>query len=177
MESFNDLLIRWQPFFTAGAGVAATLAGLLFVSLSINRDRIAAPENHVLLRLAQRSFGDLIFTLFISLMFLVPNHHPYGLIIPLFFIAATRGCWFINSFYRWSKRTTKKSAAAGALREQVFQILAYLGLLITMVGISRGNLVWTFLLVPVIALLLYNASMNAWLLLIMETSPDDKHPA
>jgi len=171
MESFNDLLTRWQPFFTAVAGVAATLAGLLFVSLSINREKIAAPENHVLMRLAQRSFGDLIFTLFISLMFLVPNHHAYGLVV-----AAARGCWFISSFCIWSKRTTKKSAVTGALREQIFQILAYLGLLVAIVGICLGNLVWTFLLVPVIALLIYNASMNAWLLLIMETSPDDKHP-
>lgn len=168
MESFNDVLTHWQPFFSAVAGVAATLAGLLFVSLSLNRDRITAEENRVFMRIARRSFGNLLYTLMLALMFLVPNHHAYGLAIALFCIVAVRGFWFLRLMVRQGKSATGESGPWGSWREQFIQLLAFLGLLIASVAIAMGQLIGTFLLVPVIALLLYNASMNAWLLLIME---------
>ncbi|MDB6125852.1 MAG: hypothetical protein JWQ71_4845 [Pedosphaera sp.] len=172
MESFNDLITRWQPFFSAVAGVAATLAGLLFVSLSINREKITAQENRKLLRLAQRSFADYLYALFISLMFLMPNHESYGLAIPLFMVVAVR-VWFL---IRVIQRSTKgeNPAALGGLRENVIQIVSCLGLVVAGVEIYRGQVLATFFLVPVIALLLCNASLNAWLLLIMERTAEEE---
>ncbi len=55
--SFTERVVQWQPFFITVATVAGTLVGLLFISLSINREAITA--DHKLLRLARRSFGDL----------------------------------------------------------------------------------------------------------------------
>lgn len=177
MESFYDLLIKWQPFFAAVAGVAATLAGLLFVSLSINREKITARENRILLRVAQRSFGDLIFALFIAILFLIPAHETYSLAVPLFILAACRGWLLARSFYRSAKNNLQNPAGFNGFREYAFQILSWLGLLAATVEIYRGKVLAIFFLVPVIALLLYNASLNAWLLLIMEKSPDENHPA
>ena len=54
--SFTERIVQWQPFFITVATVAGTLVGLLFISLSINRDAVAA--NQTLLRLARRSFSD-----------------------------------------------------------------------------------------------------------------------
>jgi hypothetical protein len=165
MESFYEVLTRWQPFFSAVAGVAATLAGLLFVSLSLNRDKITAEENRVFMRLARRTFGNLLYTLMLALMFLVPNHHAYGLAMALFCIVTIRGLWFLRIMVRGRDSATVQPVR---WREQTIELLAFLGLLIASVAISSGQYIGIFLLVPVVALLLYRASMNAWLLLIME---------
>jgi hypothetical protein len=71
--TFEQQIVLWQPFFTTVATVAATLVGLLFVSLSINRDKITAGSNRLLLRIAQRSFSDFIIVLLVALFFLIPG--------------------------------------------------------------------------------------------------------
>jgi hypothetical protein len=149
------------------------LAGLLFVSLSINREKITAQKNRIMLRAAQRSFGDLMFALFIALLFLIPAHETYSLGIPLFILAACRAWLLIRSFYRSTKDTRKDAAGRGSFREYMFQALSCLGLLAATIEIYRGAILATFFLVPVIALLLYSASLNAWLLLLMEKGTDD----
>jgi hypothetical protein len=173
MESLNDFLTRWQPFFGAVAGVAATFAGLLFVSLSINRERITAQQNRILLRVARRTFGDLMFTLFISLVFLLPTHDSTTLGVPLFILATCR-CWLLaRSFYRSAREIPQKTTGFGGVREYVSQIISLLGLVAATIEIYRGKLLFAYLLVPVIAFLLLNASMNAWSLLLMEKSADE----
>lgn len=174
MDSFTDFLTRWQPFFSAVAGVAATLAGLLFVSLSLNREKITAQENRILLRLARRSFGDLLYALFIALMFLMPNHVPYPLAIPLICFSAVRGWLLVRSISRSSKTGWISLTKYGLLRDYSFQAVTCLGLLVAAVEIYRGNILAAYLLVPIISFLLYNAGMNAWLLLMMEKKVDEK---
>ncbi len=64
-------LERWIPFFSLVGGAAATLAGLLFVALSINRDKLSAGESKIMLRLAQRCFADYLFVLVICVFLLI----------------------------------------------------------------------------------------------------------
>ncbi len=171
MESFNDLLVRWQPFFTAVAGVAATLVGLLFVALSINRDKVAAQKSRVWLRAAERSFGDLLYVLFIALMFLIPAHNPYTLGIPLTCLAAFWAFHLFRYLRRFVKDTGTSAMSRGCFREYALQILSFACFIGACIEVYRGALVVTFFLVPVIALLLSDGSRNAWQLLIMETEP------
>lgn len=174
MGSFYDYIIKWQPFFATVATVAAALAGLLFVSLSLNRERITARENHLLLGLARRSFADFLFAMFIGLMFLIPNHEPFGLAIPLFILSAFRGQWLMSSILHPKKAPGEKLAGLRAFREHSFQTISFLCLLFAGIEIWRRQLLAIFLLVPVIALLLANATMNAWLLLILEKKAEEK---
>jgi len=168
MQTLNDVLITWQPFFSAVAGVAATLAGLLFVSLSINRDKITARDNHNLLRIAKRSFGDYLYALFIALMFLMPNRHPVGLVPALFLLVAIRIGFLVYNVLPSRPIAGNRSASFDDLRAHAFQAVSCLGLTIVGIEIYRDQFFAIFILVPVIALLLYNASRNAWLLLVME---------
>jgi hypothetical protein len=176
MDSFTDSLTKWQPFFSTIAAVAATLAGLLFVSLSLNREKITAQENRLLLRLARRSFGDFMYALFIALMFLMPNHMPYPLAIPLICFSAVRGWLLVRSICHFSKTTWENHDKFGVWRDLAFQAVTSLGLLVAAVEIYRGEIVATFILVPIISFLLYNASANAWSLLILERTTDKKPP-
>jgi hypothetical protein len=145
---------------------------LLFVSLSLNRERITARENLLLLRLAQRSFGDFLFALFIGLMFLIPNYKPYGLAISLFILSAFRGQWLVRSICRPTKAPGEKLAGLRAFREYLFQTISFLCLSLAGFEIWRGELIAIYLLVPVVALLIYNATLNAWQLLIIEKKAD-----
>lgn len=172
METFNDALIHWQPFFTAVAGVAATLAGLLFVALSINRDKITAQKSRVWLRAAERSFTDLLYVLFIALMFLVPAHNPYTLGIPLSCLAVFWAFYLFRFLRRSVKDGGDGSMTVIHIREYALQIISFVCFCAACIEVYRSALLVTFLLVPVIAMLLYNGSRNAWALLIMEKGSD-----
>ena len=168
MESFNDTLTHWQPFFTAVAGVAATLAGLLFVALSINRDRITAQKSRVWLRAAERSFADLIYVLFIALMFLIPAHEAYSLGIPLTCLAAFWAFHLFRFLRRFVRDSRERPLTVGRFREYALQTISFGCFVAACIEVYRGALLVTFLLVPVIAMLLYSGSRSAWMLLIME---------
>jgi cytochrome b561 len=171
MESFNDLLTKWQPFFTAVAGVAATLAGLLFVALSINRDKVTAQKSRAWLRAAERSFADFIYVLFIALMFLIPAHETYSLGIPLTCLGTFWGFRLFRSLRRFARDTGDSPMPVSRFREYGLQMLSFACFIGACIEVYRGALFVTFYLVPVIAMLISNGSRNAWALLIMENAP------
>jgi hypothetical protein len=79
MNNFPQMLQSWQPFYTTIATASATLTGLLFVSLSLNRQRLDDAGRLA----ARRAFGNLIDVLMLALIFLIPYGQPYGLGIAL----------------------------------------------------------------------------------------------
>ena len=167
--TFDQHIVLWQPFFTTVATVAATLVGLLFVSLSINREKIAAASNRVLLRLAERSFSDFIIVLLVALFFLIPAEGRRPLAFELLALAAfrlRRLVVLIMANFRGGRPT----AVGGLLMEYLLPAFTILGLVASGIGIYQENILAVYYCtVPVIAILLVRASRNAWLLLIMES--------
>jgi hypothetical protein len=166
--TFEQQIVQWQTFFTTVATVAATLVGLLFVSLSINREKITAEANRVLLRIAQRSFSDFIIVLLIALFFLIPEEGSRALAIELLGLAAFRlrrlAVQVMKHF-----RGGQPMATGGWLMEYLLPAFTIAGLAASGIGIYLEK-PWSlyYCTVPVIAILLVRASSNAWLLLIME---------
>lgn len=80
MEEFLKELQAWQPFFITLAGVSATLAGLLFVAVSLHPAKQDEGARTNLRRLAEHTFADLVQALFIGMFFAVPSEPPsfYG---------------------------------------------------------------------------------------------------
>jgi hypothetical protein len=72
METFSQQMGAWIPFFTTLAVLCATLAGLLFVALSLHVAVLKAEGGVNLRRLAQQTFGDFVQVLFIGTFFIVP---------------------------------------------------------------------------------------------------------
>lgn len=72
MQDFAHVIGAWQPFFITLAGVCATLAGLLFVALSLHAGALRDAGNANLRRLAQLTFGDLVQILFVGMFYSVP---------------------------------------------------------------------------------------------------------
>ena len=171
--SFNERITEWQLFFATVATVSATLAGLLFVSLSINRDRLL-DSDHGLLRVARRSFMDFLYILLISLMFLIPQQGSGPLSRELLLLGLAR-IWRLAVLHRESRGKGWKPTFGQSIREYALPTLTVVGLVGAGVWIARDSLLAVYyFIVPVIALLLWNASWNAWLLLLMEKSEGQK---
>ncbi len=83
---FSSLILEWQPFYGAVTMANATLAGLLFFSLTYNGAVLERPENDHLHRLAEQAASNFIILILIGLLFLIP--HPTGLTlgVPLIII-------------------------------------------------------------------------------------------
>ena len=88
---FTDQLLAWQIFYSTVALACTTLAGLLFVSLSIHKEKLQGRSDGHSLRLARGSCGDFLYVLMIGLVFPVPHQSPIGLAITLFVLGGSRG--------------------------------------------------------------------------------------
>ncbi len=67
---------QWHELFVASAGAAAALAGLVFVAVSINVERIIAVRG--LPERALQAFLLLLSAVVVSIVGLVPEHHLAG---------------------------------------------------------------------------------------------------
>jgi hypothetical protein len=76
MEAFSQHIAAWQPFFITLATVCATLAGLLFVAISLHPANKDEAGKINLRRLAEHTFADFLLVLFIGLFFSVPGEPP-----------------------------------------------------------------------------------------------------
>jgi len=170
MLTFEEQLREWQFFYATVATASATLTGLLFVSLSLNRNNILGKTNEATLRIAKRSFGDLLYVLMMALVFLVPHQAPFGLAIALFALGAARVIGLTREMVHQGPRSINRLSLPEIVREYALPFLANLGFIVVSIEILIGNFIALYSLVIVIAALLTTASWNAWLLLIQEKS-------
>ena len=92
MDDRFAALAEWHDFFAAVAGVAATLIGLLFVSLALN-PRIMADASPAGLRTwAAQTFHDFLTVLSVALVVLIPDAGAVGLGVPLLLL----GLWGVG---------------------------------------------------------------------------------
>jgi hypothetical protein len=171
LDTFTEQLRDWQVFYSTVALASVTLAGLLFVSLSLHREVIKGREDALLLRLARGSFGDFLYVLMLGLVFLVPHQAPIGLAVALFILGGSRGYGLARQSLRSGRARSGERTAAHALREIALPALASAGLLVVGVEVLRGEMVAIYGLVIVVAALLASASWNAWLILVEEDEP------
>ncbi len=168
MDDFLRSLQAWQVFFATVAAASATLTGLLFVSLSLNRERLKGPRKESLLALARRTFGDFLYVLMIALVFIVPHQVPYSLTTALLVLGLSRGVGLVRQAGRQVKSTQGRPGVRLILREIGLPFIAAIGLIIVAVLIAFRITDAIYGLVAVIAALLVTACWNAWLLLVEE---------
>jgi len=83
MDMFAQVVAGWRDFYLMIGSVAATLIGLLFVSLSLNVDMITCEANTDLRELATHTFGIFVSVLVFAVLFLIPRQVPLGQGLPL----------------------------------------------------------------------------------------------
>ena len=89
MEDGFAAIAEWHDFFAAVAGIAATLVGLLFVSLALNPAVMADDGPAGLRTWAGQTFHSFLMVLVFALVVLIPDAGPLGLGLPLLIL----GVW------------------------------------------------------------------------------------
>jgi hypothetical protein len=169
MDAFHQSLQAWQLFYATVAAASATLTGLLFVSLSLNRERLKGARAHITLVTARRTFGDFLYVLMIALVFIIPHQVPYSLAIALLVLGCSRGIGLVRGAIRpKTAHQAWRASAQGSLRDIGFPLLASIGLIAVAIAIEFGQMDAIYWLVIVVAALLVTACWNAWELLIQE---------
>jgi len=85
----------WQQFYEMIGGAAATLLGLLFVSMSLNAETILGPGHEHSRRLAEQAFQNYLAVLVIALVVVFPRMTPEALGYSLLWTSGIWGTWAV----------------------------------------------------------------------------------
>jgi hypothetical protein len=171
MDTFVQAVEGWHDFYIMIGTAAATLTGLLFVGLSLNVDMITRKENADLRVLAAQTFTDFICVLMFAVLFLIPRQGPQGLGWPLLGIDAI-GLYATARRFLEMRRNRPRAWGRGSLvRRFVIPLLCFGTLMIIAVSVLLGKTGGLYWLVPLMILLIWDASINAWDLLLRFREP------
>jgi hypothetical protein len=168
MDNFLADLQSWQIFYATVAAASATLTGLLFVSLSLNRERLKGVQSETVVGMARRTFANFLYVLMVSLVFLVPHQLPISLTVALLVLGITRGAGLLREASVLQKALASRRDYRTLFREIGLPAVASIGLILVAIYVAFGKTDAMYGLVIVIAALLGNACWNAWLLLMEE---------
>jgi len=152
-------LADWHDFYLALATAAATFAGLLFVSVSINVEHLRSAAGAETVRVAARAFGVLVLLIFMALFLLIPALDGTALAVML-------GAAGLQGAVRVA-RAARRLWTQQPVRAVIVPGVAYLGLVGDGVLAERGSPHALPLLVVPVLLLLTAAAGMAWSLLLL----------
>jgi hypothetical protein len=172
MDTFTQNVEGWHDFYLLTGTAAATLIGLLFVSLSLNVDVITREENEYLRTLAAQAFSGFLNVAILAVLFLIPDQGPSGLGLPLLGVS---GYGLYQTLRRslMTRRAPKRTWGSGwriALRF-IIPGVCFGVLVVIAVSVLLGHSSGLYWLVPVMILLVVAASRNAWDLLMELREP------
>lgn len=160
---FAARIAEWQVFYSALAGVSATLAGLLFVSLSLNIDRLIDRRFAATRELAFHAFTNFLYLVLFALLFLIPRQKPIGVGVPLLVLASMA---FVQTSRARRRAREAGERAPERLRLYRLSLVVYGGLIVGALLTLRGAVLVLHLLVGLMIWLLAWAARLAWDLLI-----------
>jgi len=167
MNEFGQLVQEWHVFYATIAASAATLVGLLFVSMSLNVGMFSGTENIGLKRLASQTLLNFLHAIIFSLIFLIPRQTPIGLGVPLMCIGIVGLIRTVSNLRALFSNIPQRILRSTMFVRAAMALVAFLALIIVsflvMVHANTTSLYW--LVAPMI-LLLMSASANTWSLLI-----------
>jgi hypothetical protein len=166
MSEFSTVVAGWHEFYVMIGTAAATLMGLLFVSLSLNAHIKSGEENAGFRVLAVHTFSNFLFVLLVAIIFLIPLQSFSGLGIPLLLMGAAGLYGSVRRLFQARRVNKQAMSRTKVLRRTAGSGLCYLGLLAIAISVVRGQTRGLYWLVPVIIVLVGEASINAWILLI-----------
>ncbi|MFN2147418.1 MAG: hypothetical protein ACK2T2_03435 [Anaerolineales bacterium] len=165
MTEFTQALDHWGIFYSTVALASVTLAGLLFVSISIRQEQMKEEAFRGVVNLARGSFGDFLYVLMLGLVFLVPHPAPIGLAVALFVLGLSRMVGIVRQA-AIAVQSAKTGDRTHGMRRIALPAIASFVLVVVGIEVLRGELVAIYGLVIVVAALLSSASWNAWLILV-----------
>ena len=153
---------NWLVAFGTIGGVAATLTGLLFVSLSMKLHAASSEERQWMLFIAKRSFFDFLAVLIIALLFLMPDISLKTIGWALAWVSFVRVLWHVNQrriIRATTTETFRLSAHLIPIAATLLLIIAGAAALLSWPVASRLTYIGAITL-------LFGSCENAWRLLV-----------
>ena len=153
----------WGAPFTAVAGAAAALTGLLFVALSINLERVIKGAG--LIDRAVEVLVLLVAVLITAVLMLMPAQGPASAALEILTLALTTIAWLVFLHVRAPRRTLGVTRANFIMRvtgDHLGPLLLVVGGISLWTG-TGGGLYW---LVPGLIAAMVAAIIGAWVLLV-----------
>jgi len=172
--NFSQIVAEWQPFYATIAEATATLLGLLFVAVSLNRAHLDLKENADLMSLARQTFATYLFILTFSITVLIPKQSGKGLGIPLTFIGIY-GLYFVLKEMVLHVNKIKISIS---IRRYGWALLAFILMISSSIHvITHEDSDSLYHMVSSMFMLLVSATKSSWILLVeirsTKTQSDD----
>ena len=171
MNTFSQAVESWHDYYHVFGDAAAALMGLLFVSVSLNANLITRKSNADLRQLAGQTFSDFMCVLMFAVLFLIPDQGPRGLGLPMLGIGLIVLYFTVNRILKVSQTKQRNWGSGGVLSRFALPTLCFITIIFIAVMILMGY-TWVFyLFVPVDIMLIWDASINAWNLLLRLHEP------
>jgi hypothetical protein len=171
MDAFAQAVTGWHDFYHVIGDAAAALMGLLFVSLSLNADLIIRKKNADLRMLAAQTFSIFLLVLMFALVVVIPNQGPQGLGFPLLGIDAIGLFLTVRRLVQMRHSPPRAWGRASLALRFAIPAVCFLTVMIVAVTVLLGKTAGLYWLVPVMILLIWDASLNAWDLLLRLRQP------
>lgn len=168
--SFSSTIASWQSFYSLAGSASATFLGLIFVAASLHIDLIGESGATAVLSLAGRTFTRFILVVIIALLFLVPQQNPQGLGLPLLALGGVDAVRTIRATRVVTRVLKGETDLQDAVNRIVFPVvlplISSVGLILVGATVLAGETSYLNWLVPIVAVILTNASRNAWDLML-----------
>jgi hypothetical protein len=156
----------WNQFYEMIGGVAATLLGLLFVSVSLNAELILGSEHKHSRRLAEQAFQNYLAVIVVSLFVVMPGITSVTLGYTLIWVCASWCVWAAVRMSQAARHTLTGESRIGPLRRYVTTLAGFGLLIYSAYLMASGSHDYTGYIAPGVMLLLISATLVSWELLI-----------
>ncbi len=167
---FTAAIAAWQPFYNLAGSAAFTLAGLIFVAVSINIGMFTqAGEEGDLVQFARQTLGSFLALMIISLVFVIPAQSQQGIGIPLLFVGVLMMWRALKLWRKFEFKSKEHRLLDRALFRSELLIpntVCYAVLIFISVELIYGNTDYLSWMTMVIIWLLMAGSLSAWFLML-----------
>lgn len=168
--SFSSAVAGWQSFYLLAGTASATLAGLIFVAVSLHLDLVGESAISPIFTLARRTLSSFILVVIIALVFLVPEQEPQRLgwaLLALGILDMLQTLLDAGAIVRELAHSTGwQRFATRIVPPVVFPLLSGIGLVLVAATVLAGGTSYLYWMVPIIVLILSTAAFNAWELML-----------
>jgi hypothetical protein len=156
----------WHEFYEMIGGAAATLLGLLFVSVSLNAEIILGPSHKHAKRLAEQAFQNYLAVLIVSLVMVFPGGASVSLGYTLLWISGVWGIWAVTRAVPALREARSRESWGGPLRRYFATLIGFASLLYAAYRMITGDGPHLEFVAIGVMLLLIAATTVSWNLLI-----------
>jgi hypothetical protein len=172
MDAFAQAVNGWHDYYHVIGDAAAALMGLLFVSLSLNAGVITRKDNEDLRALAAQTFTSFICLIMFALLFVIPNQGPRGLGLPMLGIDLIMLFVTAKRVLQVRRKGARLWGRGSLMLRFIIPTICFVIILVVAITVLLGMTGGLYWFVPVTILLIWDASLNAWDLLLRLHVPE-----